>query len=178
MNEIKKLDNNGGSLATTCELSIIVAFADNYAIGKDNNLLWHLSGDLKRFKSITMGHTIVMGRKTFESLPNGALPGRENVVLTNDRTFEANGAVVLHSIDELLNYTCGKGEVFIIGGGSIYEQLWGLAHKLYLTRVHKEFEADVFLSPIDFSKWELVEKEDIQGNGLGYSYENYILKTK
>lgn len=159
-------------------LSIIVAFANNYAIGKDNNLLWHISGDLKRFKAITMGHTIVMGRKTFESLPNGALPGRENIVLTRDLNFKAKDAVVLHNVDEVLKYINNKDEVFVIGGGSIYEQFWDLAHKLYLTIVHENFEADVFLKPIDYSKWNRVDKEDINNNELKYSYENYIIKTK
>lgn len=160
------------------KLSIIVAFANNYAIGKDNKLLWHISGDLKRFRTITMGHTIVMGRKTFESLPNGALPGRENIVLTRDVGFKAKDALVLHSIDEVLNYISNKDEVFVIGGGSIYEQFWDLAHKLYLTVVHKDFEADVFLKHIDYSKWELVDKENFSCEGLEYSYENYIIKTK
>lgn len=141
-------------------LSIIVAVAENYAIGKDNDLIWYISDDLKRFKRLTTGHTILMGRKTYESLPNGALPKRTNVVITRDKTLELDKCVMFHSIEETIEkYKDSEEEIFIIGGGSIYEKMLPYAQKLYLTKVHENFEADVFFPEISMDEWEIVAEE-------------------
>lgn len=142
-------------------LSVIVAIADNNAIGKDNKLLWHLPEDLKRFKRLTTGHRLIMGRNTFLSLPNGPLPNRINTVITNipDENFE--GCEMARSVEEALGL-CKEGEEsFVIGGGMIYRQFLPVAHRLYLTRVHKSYEADTFFPEIDFSNWVEVYREEI-----------------
>lgn len=141
-------------------LSIIVAVAENNAIGKDNDLIWYISDDLKRFKRLTTGHTILMGRKTFESLPNGALPKRENVVITRDKNLQLPKCTMLHSIEEAIErYAKSEEEVFVIGGGSIYEALLPYAHQIFLTKVHSSFEADVFFPELEDGKWEVSAEE-------------------
>lgn len=134
-------------------LSIIVAIDRRGAIGKEGGLLWHLPNDLKFFKTITAGHTVVMGRRTFESLPNGALPNRRNIVLTrSDAGFE--GCTVCHSFDEAMALTAADGEVFIIGGADLYRQALPLADRLYLTEVEHTFDdADTFFPAFDRTAW-------------------------
>jgi dihydrofolate reductase len=161
------------------KISIIVAIAQNYAIGKDNQLLWHLSEDLKRFKRITNGSIIIMGRNTYLSLPKRPLPNRINVVISDvpDDYFE--GAETVGSIEQALEYCSAEKESFIIGGGSIYRQFMPLATKLYITKVHKDFEADTFFPDIDDEEWELVEESDVQvdkNNSLQYSFLTYRRK--
>lgn len=142
-------------------LSIIVAIAEDGAIGKDNNLLCYLPTDLKHFKQITMGHAIIMGRKTFESLPKGALPGRRNIVVSRNPNFKAEGATVCASIDEALLATEGESERFIIGGAQLYNSTIGIADKLYLTLIHSTFpNADTHLQSIDFNEWTEIEREE------------------
>lgn len=139
-------------------LSIIVATDQNNAIGKDNSLLWHISEDLKRFKEITSGHKILMGRKTFESLP-GILPNRPHIVLTRDMNFsvDSDKVTVIHNLDEVIsNYKNSDEEIFIIGGGEIYNLLMPYADKLYLTKVKKAFDADTFFPQIDLNNWEVI----------------------
>jgi len=144
-------------------LSIIVAIAKNNAIGKDNDLIWYLSDDLKRFKRLTTGHTILMGRKTYESLPNGALPKRENVVITKDKNLALPKCIMLHSIEEAIEkYADSEDEIFVIGGGSIYDELLPYAKKLYLTKVHANFEADVFFPEIKEDDWTVLSEEHHQ----------------
>lgn len=141
-------------------LSIIVATAKNNAIGKDNSLLWHISEDLKRFKEITSGHKILMGRKTFESLP-GILPNRLHIVLTRDNNFtiDSDKVTVIHSLDEVIKeYKNSSEEVFVIGGGEIYNLLMPYVNKLYLTKVKKDFDADTFFPQIDMNDWEIIHK--------------------
>lgn len=141
-------------------LSIIVAVAENNAIGKDNDLIWYISDDLKRFKRLTTGHTILMGRKTYESLPNGALPKRENVVITRDESLKLDKCIMLHSIEEAIEkYAKSDEEVFVIGGGSIYEKLLPYAHQIFLTKVHASFDADVFFPEIEAGKWTVLAEE-------------------
>ena len=135
---------------TKPNLSIIVAMAQNRAIGKDNDLLWHLGGDLKRFKQLTTGHTVVMGRKTWESLPKRPLPRRRNIVLTQNPDFEAPGAEVVHSVNALFKTLQGNSdEVFVMGGASVYELLLPFTNRLYVTRIYRDYEADVFFPAID-----------------------------
>lgn len=159
-------------------LSIIVAVAENNAIGKDNDLIWYISDDLKRFKKLTTGHTILMGRKTFESLPNGALPKRTNVVITHDTTLKLNHCVMLHSVTEAIEkYKDSEENVFVIGGGSIYEKILPYAQKLYLTKVHESFDADVFFPEINRAEWEVLAEEfhsKGEKNEFDFSFEDLV----
>ena len=160
-------------------ISIIVAIAENYAIGLRNELLFHLSDDLKRFKKLTTGHTIIMGKRTFESLPNRPLPNRRNLVITDIPGELIPGCEMAYSIEDAIAKTEAETENFVIGGGSIYRQFLPYADKLYVTWVHKTFEADTFFPKIDLSEWELFEKTDIplqQETGFAYSYCKYKRK--
>jgi len=160
-------------------LSIIVAIADNYAIGKDNKLLWHLSDDLKRFKKITSGHAVLMGRNTFLSLPNGALPGRKNIVISDKPGEAFKDCVMAASIEEALKLAGDKEECFVMGGGMVYRQMLPVAGSLYLTRVHSTFEADTFFPEINFNEWELVEEEYVPGsdsNQFPHTFQHYTRK--
>ena len=163
-------------------LSIIVAIAQNGAIGKDNDLLWHLSGDLKRFKRLTTGHPAVMGRKTWDSLPKRPLPGRQNIVMTNNPDFRADGATVVHSINDLFKVLkdCDD-EVFVMGGAAIYKALLPFSQRLYITRVYRDYEADVYFPTIDMSEFNLVDLGEPmldEESGLDYAYEEYERKFK
>lgn len=141
-------------------ISIIVAVAENGAIGKDNDLLWHISEDFKWFKSHTRGHAVVMGKKTWESLPIRPLPGRTNIVISDTPSDKFEGAVVVGSIQEAVDQMKEGEESFIIGGGSIYSQFLPLAHKFYLTRVHRDFDADIFFPEFDESDWNETFREE------------------
>lgn len=152
------------------DFTIIVAIAENYGIGKNNDLLWHISGDLKRFKKITTGHTIIMGRKTFFSLPKGALPNRRNIVITDCPEDCCPGAEIVSSIEEAIKIADKDKENFIIGGGMIYEQFMPLANKMYLTIVHKEFDADVFFPEINYDEWKIIEEEKHLDHNPPFSY--------
>jgi len=157
--------------------SIIVAIAENNAIGKDNQLLWHLSEDLKRFKKLTTDHCIVMGKKTFLSLPKGPLPNRTNIVITDDATEKIDGCVMAYSIEDAISKSSNDFENFIIGGGSIYSQFLPLVNKLYLTIVHHPFDADTFFPEINFSEWTTVSSEKIDKNDVfPFDYTYLILK--
>ncbi|MGC9343582.1 MAG: dihydrofolate reductase [Bacteroidales bacterium] len=142
------------------KISIIVAIASNNAIGKNNELLWKLSDDLKRFKKITTGHKVVMGRNTFLSLPNGPLPNRKNVVITDREDEEFEGCEMAYSIEEALANVKENEEAFIIGGGMIYKQFLPHASKLYLTRINREFDADTFFPEINYDEWIELERSN------------------
>ncbi|MBQ6275094.1 MAG: dihydrofolate reductase [Bacteroidales bacterium] len=143
---------------TDRQITMIVAVAENGAIGKDNNLLWHISGDLKRFKAITTGHSIIMGRKTYLSFPKHPLPDRKNIILTSgDSIFE--GAYTAKNIEQALAL-CDSDEVFIIGGESVYRQFLPCTTKIYLTRVHRSYEADTFFPTLNMDEWETIETEE------------------
>lgn len=136
------------------ELTIIVAAAQNDAIGKDNKLIWHLSDDLKRFKNLTNNHHIIMGRKTFESFPK-PLPNRTHVVITRQSDYKApNGVIIVNNIDDAIDACKNDSQPFIIGGGEIYKQALKIADKIELTRVHENFEADTYFPKIDPSIWK------------------------
>jgi len=157
-------------------ISIIVAIAKNLAIGKDNQLLWHISDDLKRFKKITEGHQVIMGKKTYKSLPFRPLKNRTNIVITDNKEEKFEGCITVNSIEEALKYCNEKEESFIIGGGSVYRQFLPYANKLYITLVNKDFEADVFFPEVDFSEWRLVSREDRgpdDANDFSYSFLIY-----
>ena len=141
-------------------ISAIVARADNLVIGKDNDLPWHLPGDLKWFKEKTLNRHIILGRKCFESMPK-PLPRRINIVVTRDQSYFHSGAVITHSIDEALAYAKAQGETeaFILGGGEIYKQTVPLWDKLYLTEVHATPEGDVTFPEVDLSNYKLSFEE-------------------
>ncbi|HEY5500228.1 MAG TPA: dihydrofolate reductase [Bacteroidales bacterium] len=159
------------------ETGIIVAIANQNAIGKDNQLLCHLPEDLKHFKEITNGHTVIMGRNTFFSLPKGALPNRRNIVLSPDDE-QFTGCETAHSIEEALELCSMDEKVFFIGGAMIYRQAYPIVDKLYLTKVHADFEADTFFPEIDYNQWETVFSENhaAMNDVPAYSYENYTRK--
>lgn len=162
-------------------LSIIVATAENNAIGKDNKLLWHISDDLKRFKSITSGHKIFMGRKTFESLP-GILPNRPHLVLTRDKDFsvDSDKVTIVNDLENFINeYKNSNEEVFIIGGGEIYKALLPHADRIFLTKVKKSFDADTFFPQINLNEWELIHNSsDLLDEKSGLIYEFLDFKRK
>lgn len=139
-------------------ITMIAAIAENNALGKDNDLLWHLPDDFKRFKQITSGHYIIMGRKTFESFPK-PLPNRTHVIITRQKEYHPEGCIVVDSIEKAIE-ACPKGEdIFIIGGGEIYTLGMDFADSLEITRVHESFEADAFFPEIDRNKWNLISEE-------------------
>lgn len=161
-------------------LSVIVAIAENLTIGKDNDLLWHIPEDLKRFKRITSGHTIIMGKNTFYSLPRRPLPGRRSVVISDVPGEMIEGCVMACSIEDAVSKCDPAEESFVIGGASVYRQFLPLANRLYLTRVHKPFDGDVFFPEINQTEWKLVTKEDFPFDerlGFSYSYENLERRT-
>ncbi len=159
-------------------ISIIVAIAENFAIGKNNDLLFHLPNDLKRFRAITTGNTIIMGRNTLLSLPKWPLPNRKHIVITDNKEDIFPGCDIVFSIEEAMEKVKNEKEAFIIGGGSIYRQFFPYANKLYLTLVHKPFEADVFFPEINYSEWEEAAREDYfdEKNQFNYSYLDLIRK--
>ncbi len=141
-------------------ISIIVAIAQNFAIGKNNDLLFHLPTDLKRFKAITTGHTIIMGRNTLLSLPKWPLPNRRHIVITDKTDDQFEGCEVVFSIEEAIEKVKDEEEAFVIGGGMIYRQFSPMAGKLYLTVVHQDFEADTFFPEVDYQQWIEEARED------------------
>ena len=145
------------------KISIIVAADENNAIGKDNNLLCYLPNDLKYFKSVTQGCPVIMGRKTFESLPKGALPNRRNIVITRNKDLHFENCEMVSSIEEAINLCKDEPEIFFIGGGTIYNEAINVADKLYLTRIHHSFDGtDTSFPVINPATWKEVAREDHQ----------------
>ena len=162
------------------EISIIAAIADNYAIGKANNLPWHLPADLKHFRQLTTGHAVVMGKRTFESLSNGPLPDRKNIVLTSVMSEGVNkGYFEADSLEDAV-YLCEHEEkVFIIGGATVYRQSIAKVKTMYITWVHKDFSADTYFPKINFDEWEEVSREDHDAdekNQFSYTFSEYRRK--
>lgn len=158
--------------------SIVVAIAENNAIGKDNGLLWHLPADLKHFKAITSGHPIVMGRKTYESIGK-PLPNRRNIVVTRQRDFAVEGVEIVHTVEAALALCKNEGEAFIIGGAEIYKSTLDLVDKIHLTTVHASFEADAFFPVLDLDKWQEISREYHAGdekNAIAYTFSTLIRK--
>lgn len=163
------------------QISIIVAIAEDCGIGKNNQLLCYLPEDLKRFKRITSGHTVVMGKNTFLSLPCRPLQKRKNIVITNvpDEKFE--GCETVYSISESIEKMDDHEENFVMGGASIYSQFFGIAQKLYITKVHAVMDADTFFPEIKDDEWILTEESEEQideNNGLHYTFLTYTKKEK
>lgn len=156
-------------------ISMIVAIAENRAIGKDNKLLWNLPADLQYFKRMTMGKPILMGRKTYESIGR-PLPGRVNVVLSSDTNYSPEGVTVVHSIADALSVAAEFEEIVIIGGASFYQQMLPLTERLYITQVHQAFEADTFFPEINDLEWDKLTEEPHQAddkNAIDYTFESY-----
>ena len=151
-------------------ISLIAAIGKNRELGDSGKIPWHISEDFKRFKQLTLGHPIIMGRKTWESLPVKPLPGRYNIVITRDQEFEPEGAIVCNSIENAIEKAREmlKDEVFIIGGGQIFEQSISLADKLYLTIIESDFKADTFFP--DYSNFKKVVFEKMGESGR-YKYK-------
>lgn len=152
------------------KIILIAALSENRVIGKDNKLIWHIPDDLKHFKEKTSGHPVIMGRKTFESIGR-LLPNRTNIIITRDKEYKVEGALIVHSLDEAIS-TAQKNtekEVFIIGGGQIFEQAIKIADKLYLTIIEGEFEGDAFFP--DYSNFKkITESETLEYNGMKYKF--------
>jgi dihydrofolate reductase len=161
-------------------ISAIVAMARNYVIGKDNQLLWHLPNDLKRFRQITDGHTLIMGRKTFESLPK-ILPNRHHVVITKNPnyTVDSDQVTIVHSIGELRSLLDYKKDYFVIGGGMIYQTLLPLCEKLYITQIQKDFQGDTLFPMLNLEEWEMIENiEGIVDENNPLPHQFITLKRK
>lgn len=161
-------------------LSIIVAIANKNVIGKDNKLIWHLPEDLKRFKEITSGHKIIMGRKTFESLGR-VLPNRKHIILCNDMEMdiENENVEVLDNISGLDKYINSEEECFVIGGATIYKLLMPYSNKMYITKINQDFEGDVWFPEIKEDIWQEIAKEKglkNEENPYDYEYITYIIK--
>ncbi|RFZ85554.1 dihydrofolate reductase [Mucilaginibacter terrenus] len=143
-------------------ISIVVAIAENHAIGKNNQLLWHMPNDLKHFKEVTSGRSIIMGRKTYESVGK-PLPKRRNIIVTR-QDIEIPGCEVVKSIDEGIALCKGEDEVFIGGGAEIYRQAMDKTDRIYLTIVHQAFEADTFFPEIDYTQWTETSRENFSAD--------------
>jgi dihydrofolate reductase len=157
---------------------LIAAAAENNELGKNNDLIWHLPDDFKRFKLLTSGHFIIMGRKTFESFPK-PLPNRTHIVITRQKNYHPEGCLIATSIENALALAPKNEDVFVIGGGEIYKQSIALADKIELTRVHHHFDADTYFPVIDEKKWTLVFEEfhpKDEKHLVDFTYQTYIKK--
>ena len=157
------------------ELTIIAAVSINNVIGNKNKLIWNLPNDLKRFKKLTTGHSVIMGRKTFDSLPN-PLPNRDNIVITRNTDYSNSDVTVCSSIEDAINLTKTDTQPFIIGGGEIYSQTINLADKIELTRVYKKFDGDAYFPEIPLDIFELINEERYNSNTqneFDYSFLTY-----
>ena len=154
-------------------ISLIVAMDKNNLIGKNNKIPWHIPGELKRFRAITMGKPIIMGRKTFESIGK-PLDGRENVVLTNNKSYKQTGVKIYNNISEVISDFTNYDEIFIIGGSEIYALVLPLAHKLYVTKIDKIYDGDTWFPKIHYNEWKIQESTQITEETTQTQYENII----
>ncbi|QXP64331.1 dihydrofolate reductase [Polaribacter sp. HaHaR_3_91] len=162
-------------------ITVIAAIAKNNALGKDNDLIWHLPADLKRFKKVTTGHHILMGRNTFESIGK-PLPNRTTIIITRNKNYFKEGCLIANSIEEAIEMVENKDDIFIIGGAQIYKECIekDLVDRLDITQVHHEFEADVFFPEIDLKIWKETAREDFladEKNKFDFSFVRYSKKT-
>lgn len=157
---------------------MIAAVAENNALGKNNELVWHLPNDFKRFKELTSGHYIIMGRKTFESFPK-PLPNRTHIVITRQQNYQPDGCIVVNSIENAIK-ACPENEtIYIIGGGEIYNQALAFSDTIEITKVHGEFEADAFFPEIKAEEWELVQSDfnaKDERHLYDYTYQTFVKK--
>lgn len=156
-------------------LSIIAAVSENNALGKENKLLWHLPADLKRLKSLTMGHHLIMGRKTFESLGK-PLPGRPHVIISRQKDYQPDGVTVVDSLEKAIEFAKHDDQAFVFGGGEIYRLALPFVKKIYLTRVKALFEGDTYFPELISDEWKMVKCESYspdEKNLFYYSFEEY-----
>lgn len=159
------------------EIIIIAALAKNNVIGNGMQIPWHIKEDFQHFKNLTLHHPVIMGDKTYESLPNKPLKGRENIVLTFDKNYHPEGAIIKYSLEEALDYCKDKEKVFIIGGASVYKITLAIADTLELTRIHRDFKGDIYFPEINFAEWDLINQEDKVDAEYGpYSFLTYKRK--
>lgn len=161
-------------------VTIIAAIAENNALGKNNDLIWHLPADLKRFKKTTSGHHIIMGRNTYESIGK-PLPNRTTVIITRNKDYHAPGCVIVGSLEKALEVAKNDNSPFIIGGAQIYNQAINLVDQLDITEVHHPFEADVFFPKINSNIWEETKRERFkkdEKNKYDYSFVSYVKHKK
>jgi dihydrofolate reductase len=159
-------------------ISLIVAMAKNRVIGANNRIPWHLPNELKLFKSLTMGHHIVMGRRTYESI-NRLLPGRTTVIVTRKRDYAVPGALVVHSIPDALDASRGDEEIFVIGGAELFRETLPIADRIYLTVVEAEPEGDTFMPDIDMTEWREVSADSFPADGKhAHAYRFAILERR
>jgi dihydrofolate reductase len=159
-------------------ITLIAAAAENNALGKDNQLVWHLPNDFKRFKQITSGNYIIMGRKTFESFPK-PLPNRTHIIITRQKNYKVEGCNVVNSIEKAIEISPKNEEVFIIGGAEIYSQSIDFADKIELTRVHASFDADAYFPEINLNEWELIFEEHHakdEKHNFDFTFQTFIKK--
>tara|TARA_A100000171_G_scaffold53030_1_gene75586 strand:- start:12565 stop:13047 length:483 start_codon:yes stop_codon:yes gene_type:complete len=159
-------------------ITMIAAAGQNNELGKDNDLVWHLPDDFRRFKQLTTGHCIIMGRKTFESFPK-PLPNRTHIVITRNKTYKKEGAVVVHSLDAALLKASNDAQPFVIGGGEIYKMAMDVADKIELTRVHGSFDADTYFPDINKDQWELIAEtphSKDERHTYSFTYETWVRK--
>ena len=158
-------------------ITVIAAIATNNALGKDNDLIWHLPADLKRFKKVTTGHYIIMGRNTYESIGK-PLPNRTTIIITRNKNYFKEGCLIANSLEQAIEMSKEEAQVFIIGGAQIYKETIAknLAQQLDITLVHKDFEADVYFPEIDAKIWKEIARENFKAdekNKLDYSFISY-----
>lgn len=159
------------------EIIVIAAVAQNNVIGNGLKIPWHISEDFKRFKQLTLHHVVMMGDRTYDSLPTKPLPDRENIILTFNKDYQAPGAVIKYSFEEALDHCKDREKIFIIGGASVYKIGLEKADTLELTRIHKDFKGDVFFPEIDFDQWQLINQIDMTDDKVGaYSFLTYKRK--
>jgi dihydrofolate reductase len=164
---------------TNKNISIIVAISENNAIGKDNKLLYAIPADMKWFREITTGHTVIMGRRTFQSLPKGALPNRRNIVISDVENESFENCEMASSIEAALFACKDNEESFIIGGGMIYRQFLPHARKLYITRLHREFEGDTFFPEINFDDWDEIDRrKNAADEKVPFTYSFIVYQRK
>ncbi len=162
------------------KISLIVAMASNRTIGLNKQMPWHLSADLRTFKKITMGHPIIMGRKTFESIGK-ALPGRRNIIISRNTEYHRDGCDVFQDIDDAFSACVNEDEIFIIGGATLYDVILPRCQRLYITLIHKEFDGDTFFPAFNPQDWEEIERTDISDDesvDFDYSFVTLQRTTK
>ncbi|OQK16510.1 dihydrofolate reductase [Methyloprofundus sedimenti] len=160
------------------KLSLIVAMATNYSIGLNNQMPWHLSADLKKFKHITMGHPIIMGRKTFESIGR-PLPGRQNIIISRDPDYAQQGCLVFNNLDGALQSCADIDEVFVIGGATLYAATLARADRLYITQIQQAFDGDTWFPEIDLQLWQEVARKDIHDDtSVDFNYSFIVYERK
>ncbi|MDR0982140.1 MAG: dihydrofolate reductase [Culturomica sp.] len=160
------------------KLSIIVAAAENSVIGKDNNLIWHLPADLKYFKTVTTGHSVIMGRKTYLSIGR-PLPNRRNIIISTDKNLSVENCEVAHSVEEAMELVKNEDEAFVIGGGSVYKTFWDKADRIYLTLVHTVSDGDTKIPAISPLLWKEVSREHhLKDNKNAFDYSFVVFERK